>query len=283
MINGTTELLAVIGNPIKHSASPKMHNAMIQSLGLDIAYVALRIEDNQFEAAIRGLKALNFIGFNVTVPYKETILPYLDFQDELSKSIGAVNTVVISEGKLKGYNTDGLGFKFALEKQASFSLANKKVVIIGAGGTAKAIAFISLHSGASSVHIVNRSADRVEELCELLSKFAKEGQLHYSLSKDVSSLNGLNEADIVVNTTPMGMAPYEQCFPIDNLTWIHDQHLIYDVVYSPKQTLFLQEAKKKNAKILNGAGMLAAQATVAFKLFTGKEASFDLMFEQIYG
>ena len=243
-----------------------------------MAYVPLLIEEAEFDAAIKGLIALNFKGFNITVPYKEKILPYLHTIDEQAKKMGAVNTVLIKDGQLQGYNTDGMGFLYALEQLHKYAVKGKKLCILGAGGTAKALAVALLEAGVQQLDIVNRSDARAKQLCESLP----DTNLGYYVSDDSAALDVLANADVVVNTTPMGMAPYEAVLPIHDVSWLSSKQVIVDVVYKPKETAFLTQAKAAGAVTLNGSAMLAAQAMYAFKLFTGLDADFDTMYSEIY-
>ena len=271
-ITGKTKLMGVIGYPVTHTASPVMHQAAYEYLGCDYAYVPLEVKPELLGEAIAGIRALSFMGVNVTIPYKETVMPFLDEIDPQAQKIGAVNTIVNREGRLIGYNTDGAGFLYALEQEGQFNMADKSVVILGAGGAAKGIAFHCLH--AKSLCIVNRSVDKAKVLAESLPG---ELKIRFLSSESVAVREALQTADLVINTTPLGMSPYLDASPLDNYESISAKTFCCDIIYKPTETVFLKESKARGAQVLGGAGMLAGQGMLAFALFTGQNVPYSVM------
>ena len=265
--------LAVIGHPISHSASPRMHMAMIHHLGLTFNYTAIDVAPDTIALFIDRVRRESIRGFNVTIPLKEDIMPFLDEIDPAAKEIGAVNTVVNTNGVLKGFNTDGDGFVVSLEKESKVSIANKKVVILGAGGSSKSIAMACAKRFPTSLHILNRTKDRADSLKAMVESVT-------DCSVFVSNLSDfkcLEQADLIINTTSLGMVPDVNRSPVNSFSWCHSGQVVYDIIYNPSETLFLKEAKKNGALCQNGSGMLAGQGAIAFKLFTEVEADYILM------
>lgn len=242
-IDTKTKICCIIGNPVEHSLSPVIHNAAYKTLGLNFCYQAFCVDD--VKNAISGIRALGIRGASVTVPHKINVMQYLDEIDETAKSIGAVNTIVNNNGKLKGYNTDYIGAMQALEEKTK--LKDKNVVILGAGGAAHAIAF-GLQQKQAQITILNRNYDKTKLLT----------------------------ADILINATPIGMSPNinESLVP---KKYLHKNLVVFDIVYSPKETKLLQDAKLMGCTIIYGYKMLLYQAVSQFQLFTGKKAPVNIM------
>ena len=304
-ITGKTKLMGVIGYPVSHTASPVMHHAAYKYLGCDYTYVPLLVQPDALKSAIDGIRALSFMGVNVTIPYKEKVIPYLDKLDPQAEKIGAVNTIVNDHGCLTGYNTDGAGFVYALEQEENFSISGKRVVILGAGGAAKGIGFQCLD--AKSLCIVNRSLGKAQELAESITLNSASlfpirekggvsslkieetpvkspeggGQLGMSVSYLSSHSHSvqevLSQADLVINTTPLGMVPDEAKSPLDNYAGISAKTFCCDIIYKPAETVFLKASRAQGALVLGGAGMLAGQGVLAFKLFTGLDVPYTVM------
>tara|TARA_E500000178_G_C16926761_1_gene709768 strand:+ start:253 stop:1104 length:852 start_codon:yes stop_codon:yes gene_type:complete len=282
VVSGKTLLLAVLGNPITHSLSPIIHNAMLDKLELDFKYIPLALKETSIQSDFTVLKKTNFKGFNVTVPFKESILPYLDEFDENVKKIGASNTILQKENKWIGFNTDLKGFLYSLENFSSYNLNSKKVVCIGAGGSAKAVCFALLEKSIKALTIVNRSEGRLKELIDSVDIYNKS-QIDISglLFSDTSLYTKLADADLVINTTPIGMSSHSDLSLLDDYNWVNDHHFCYDLIYSPKKTRFLEKAEEKGARIQNGLAMLVAQAAYSFEIFTGNKADFDFMYSKV--
>ena len=271
MGNKQTEIIGLIGHPVGHSMSPVMHNAMFKELALNYHYVAFDVHPSQLKEAITGVKALNIKGFNVTIPHKASILPFLDEISEEARIIGAVNTVVNLDGRLIGYNTDGDGYLQSLLEETGVSLQDKKIVILGAGGAAKGISYAFFKHPIAKLTIVNRDLEKANQLIDVIKDRISVRSTTYEQMEEV-----LQEADIVVNTTSIGMYPKidETILPKD---YIKAHHLISDIVYNPLETKLLKDAKEQGAKTHSGLGMFIYQGTLAFKKWTGYEANPILM------
>jgi shikimate dehydrogenase len=282
MISGKTKIIGIIGDPVSHTASPAMHNAASASLGLDFVYIPFHVKPDQLQKAIEGLRALSITGVNVTIPHKEAVIPLLDRLDSSAQRTRAVNTIVNEAGVLVGYNTDGAGFCYALEHEANFNCHGKKIVIIGAGGSAKAIASALAGQPIKSLSIINRHSERARQLAMLLS-FSNATVESIEYENPQSWIKACHEADLVINTTPVGMAPDSHALPLPDISWLQSNQLICDIIYSPPTTEFLKRAKIVGASILNGAGMLAGQGVLAYEKFTGALVPYAVMRREIAG
>lgn len=267
MFTGKTKNLAVIGNPIEHSLSPAMQNAAIEKAALDYAYIALRVEESDLNEAVAGFKALNFCGFNVTIPHKTAIIEFLDEITEDALIIGAVNTVKNDGGKLIGYNTDYIGFIEGL-KSKKFCAENKNAILLGAGGAARAVIWGLIKEKIKSVNIGVRNPQKAKSL---VAEFEKYTDIKCFEFADKEFEDKLSKADLIVNTTPLGMYPKIDEMPPLNFEKLSDKVLIYDIIYSPEKTKLLIEAEKHGHDIVNGEIMLAGQGAAALKLWTGTE------------
>ncbi len=279
MFSGRTKNLAVIGWPIAHSLSPVMQNAALQKAGMDFAYIALPVAPADLPEAVRGLRALGFRGFNVTIPHKTAIIPLLDEVDAAARAIGAVNTVVLEEGRLKGCNTDAAGFIGALEAR-SFSLAGKRVVLLGAGGAARAVLWGLFQAGAAEIVIGVRNPQKARPLAE---EFSRYGTIRLFEWHEESFRHAVRAAELVVNATSLGMAPEIEAAPPIPWEEVQPGTFFYDIIYTPAETSFLRRAAAQGCPVLNGEGMLVGQGAAAFKLWTGKTADFAVMAEALHG
>ena len=275
VISGKTRICGVIGDPIEHTMSPVMHNAAFNQLGLDYLYIAFRVRKEELGKAIEGMRALNIIGLNVTIPHKVTIIPFLDELDPLADRIGAVNTVVNSDGVLQGYNTDATGFLQALLDRG-VKPKGKNVVILGAGGASRAISFILADRGANLV-ILNRllELDWAEKLAyEITEAFKKEVKALELNEENLATV--LEGADILVNATSVGMSPDTDETPVP-AKLLKPSLVVFDVVYNPTQTRLMREAEAAGAKTIGGLDMLVWQGALAFEKWTGQKPPVDLM------
>ena len=271
MIRGTTQLCAVIGDPIAHTASPCMHNEAYRVCGLDWAYVPLHVHPHCLEDAMAGIKACGFRGVNVTVPHKETVMPYLDHIDAYARHIGAVNTVVNQGGQWVAYNTDGLGFVSSLQYEKGEGIfTNKHVVLLGAGGSAKGIAFALLQTQMSRLTLINRTYHGAQCLQTQLNDSRVDSVQWEPLPETI-----LAQCDIVIQTTPVEMTLGQRV--LAHYEWIGSHHLCCDIVYKPDMTVFLTHAKKQGASYINGKAMLAGQGVLAFHLMTGHTVDYSVM------
>ncbi len=263
-IDSKTKLLAVIGDPIEHSFSPKMHNYISKKIEKNYVYTAFKVDEHNLKQALDGMRAMGICGFNVTAPHKKNIMKYLDEISDSAKLLDSVNTVVNQNGKLIGYNTDSDGFYASLEK-ANICVQGKHILVIGAGGVASPTIIRLIKEDPSSITVVNRTQAKAQTLAA--SVYKKTG---FKVKTSIDSF----DFDIVINTTSAGMAPYENLLPTDsidcikNLDFINSNTAVIDLIYNPEKTLFLQECEKRGAKILNGLGMLIYQGIFAYELFT---------------
>lgn len=267
------KLFALIGDPVEQSLSPAMHNAAFKELGLNCAYFALRVPKSLLADAIAGIRAMGLAGLNVTIPHKINVVDMLDELDESASLVGAVNTVKNDRGKLIGYNTDGDGALRALEEKIG-SLSGKEVLLLGAGGAARAIAFSLVGAGAK-LAIANRTASKARALASAIEE--KLGgsveQVDMNRAKLMKVLKG---ADVLINTTTVGMYPDVDRTLVTS-SMMHRGLVVNDIVYKPLQTRLLREAKRAGAKTVDGLGMLVHQGALAFEIWTGKRAPIKVM------
>jgi shikimate dehydrogenase len=272
-INGKTRVCAIIGDPVEHSLSPVMHNAAFEELGLNIVYVAFKVTRNGLKEAISGARSLGLRGLNVTMPHKNAVMSYLDETDSTAEAIGAVNTILNNQGKLIGYNTDGKGAMIALKENGIYP-EEKKMLLLGAGGAAKAIAFQAAQEVEELV-ILNRTSAKAEKLAEALhKKFGKKvkgGTLSTEVLKEE-----LKTADILVNATSVGMHPDVNRSPVPSDLLRRDL-CVMDIVYNPLETKLLMDAKAVGAKVVSGLEMLLYQGAVAFEIWTNCPAPVKVM------
>lgn len=273
LVSGSTKVFALFGDPVMHSLSPLMQNTAFKILELDACYIPLLVHSGDLAEAVKAVRALNFGGVNLTIPHKEKVLSYLDEVDEEAKLIGAVNTVVNRNGYLYGYNTDASGFLASLQS-LGFDPKGKRVVVMGAGGAARAVAVTLALQGASRIHICNRSTRRGEILAQDLCRVGAAVDVS---EYGVSCSEALKYADLLINATPVGMYPNHKENPIIMSDQLHPRLLVCDLVYNPPQTMLLKEAAAVGCGVLNGVGMLAHQGALAFQLWTGRKAPVDLM------
>lgn len=273
MFTGKTVNLGVIGDPIVHSLSPALQNAALAAAGLDYAYIAMRTAPADLAAAVAGLRALGFRGFNVTIPHKMAIRACLDEIDADAAVIGAVNTVVNEAGQLKGYNTDVIGCIDALRARG-FDPQGKTAALLGAGGAAQAVIWGLIKAGAAHICIGVRNVPKVQPLVHKFQAYAAIDLFDW---QEPAFAACLGQTDLLVNTTPLGMAPHIDDMPCIDWTALQPGALVYDIIYTPAKTRFLQEAEQQGHPILNGEAMLVGQGAAAFQLWTGREADRAVM------
>jgi shikimate dehydrogenase len=260
LIDGATKLLAVIGHPIDHSLSPQIHNSFAADRRLPYVYAAFDIEPERAEDFLRAARLLKIAGFNLTMPLKEKIIPYLDALSENAERYGAVNTVVNRDGKFYGYNTDGDGFIASLSG-SGFDVSRRKALILGTGGAAKAVAIALAQKGAQV-----KMASRHPETLPALGCNNNSGYCHWNdLTDEVTGCS------LLINATPLGMLGFKEDFSdFAFLDGLEAEALVYDLIYAPKQTQLLQKAAGKNFATMNGLFHLVYQAALSFVLFTGQ-------------
>ena len=275
-IDGYTRLAAVVANPIKHSISPFIHNRAFEATNTNGVYLAWEVEGTDLAETVANIRRYQMFGINLSMPYKEQVIPYLDQLSEEARLIGAVNTVVNREGTLIGYNTDGKGFFKSLP---SFKISKKRLVLLGAGGAAKAILAQAILDGVSQISIFVRSSS-MEKTRPYLEKIQNATGFRVDLFalEDVQDLqDSITQADLLVNATSVGMDGSSQ--PIPTSILLPEKLLVADVIYQPFETPFLKWARNQGNQSINGLGMLLYQAAEAFELWTGKEMPTDQIWE----
>ncbi|PJO40278.1 shikimate dehydrogenase [Lysinibacillus xylanilyticus] len=264
---------AVIGDPIEHSKSPAMHNAWFEELSIDATYIPVHVSSENLESAVAGLKTLGASGWNITIPHKTAIIPYLDELDELAQKMGAVNTVVrTKEGRLKGYNTDGVGFVRSLEEAVGKSHKDKPVLLIGAGGAARGIAFAMQQQGYMNLTIANRTVANAQAIVD-------EMGIGNAISL-AEAEETLADFGILVQMTSAGLATgnFSMPFSLERLT---KGAIVADIVYNPLMTPFLQAAEEKGATVVTGLGMFVHQGAIAFEHWLGEYPNTNSMIAQL--
>jgi len=282
--------IGLIGYPIKHSISPYFQQAALDYYQLDICYEAWETEPAQLQDIVNNLRKPQNVGANVTTPHKEAVLPLLNEVDDLALSIGAVNTIVKKGDRLLGFNSDAYGFIEVLDKEGHFDPEGKRVVILGAGGAARAVGFALVQKNASSLVIINRTFERAQTLADSLASYSTDSSSGLETAKtevaalpwqSLGSNQTFSHCHLIINCTTMGMkhSSQEGQSPL-SLEAIPRGVLIYDLVYNPWPTPLLKLAQKAGADILGGLPMLVYQGAASFKLWTGREAPVDIMFSK---
>ena len=275
-IDGYTRLAAVVANPIKHSISPFIHNSAFEATNTNGVYLAWEVDATELAETVANIRRYQMYGINLSMPYKEQVIPYMDQLSEEACLIGAVNTVVNREGTLIGYNTDGKGFFKSLP---SFKISKKRMVLLGAGGAAKAILAQAILDGVSQISVFVRSSS-IEKTKPYLEKIQNATGFRVDLLalEDVQNLqDSITQADLLVNATSVGMDGSSQ--PIPTSIVLPEKLLVADVIYQPFETPFLKWARKQGNQSINGLGMLLYQAAEAFQLWTGKEMPTDQIWD----
>jgi len=278
-INGKTKTIALLGCPVEHTASPQLHNTLSRLLGINAVYVPLRVEKGCLGDAVKGLKACNFTGFNVTIPFKEEILKHVDELSDEVMTMGSANTIVNKDGRLYAYNTDGEGFAMAFEKNVGSSFRDRKVVILGAGGTARSLAVKLAARGVSKLYILNRTFEKAKEIADIinLERPGTAQALQHS-STDVSEdVRVLTDSDIIINTTSLGMHPEIHNSPLNGLRVFNSRQIICDVIYNPSRTKLLKQAEACGCKVMNGMGMLFYQGVLAYEKWMNLKVPDDII------
>ncbi|MBT2665553.1 shikimate dehydrogenase [Bacillus sp. ISL-4] len=257
------KIYGVMGDPIAHSMSPDIHNDAFEKENIDAVYHHFHVTKESLNDAVKGMKALGIEGFNITIPHKTSIIPFLDEVDELALAIGAVNTVVNKNGRFIGYNTDGKGFFKSLCDEISGDIKAKKTLVIGAGGAARAIYFTLVKEGIKQVDIANRTKERAAQLVSDCP-YDKVSNAFSIIEAEES----LSQYDLIIQTTSSGMSPELDHSPL-KVDQLKTGAIVSDIIYNPLQTKLLREAGEKGAKTQNGLGMFINQAALAFEIWTG--------------
>ena len=268
-ISGKTKITGLFGYPVEHTLSPSMHNAAFENLGLDYCYLPFLVHPDFLRQAVEGVRALNMAGVNVTVPHKETVIPCLDSVDEEAAFIGAVNTVVNSSGKLRGFNTDGKGFMRSLS-EAGIAVEGRKVLVVGAGGASRAIGYY-LSEKAEALYLHDIAQNRADKLVSDLSRIRQNVSCHEKIAD-------LGLFDVIINATPLGLKA-DDPLPLD-ITALSAHHTVCDLIY--RKTPLLEEAQKKGCRTIDGMGMLLWQGALAFELWTSAVPPVDVMRKALF-
>lgn len=270
MIDGKTQLIGLIGHPVAHSYSPAMHNAAAAALGLNIAYVPLPVRPENLPDALRGLVALGFRGVNVTVPHKEAVMPHLDAIFPAARIIGAVNTIVVGDGRLTGFNTDWSGFLSDLESYR-LALYGRDCLVLGAGGSARAVVYALLRRG-SRVTVLARRSEQARQLAAAIGPaFPDAAAVEVGLLDDAPQVAAHLDEPVIINATPLGLSGER----VDQSPWpdgapFPPGAFVYDLIYNPAETRFMAQARAAGRRSANGLGMLVGQAVEAFEVLTGR-------------
>jgi shikimate dehydrogenase len=273
ILSGKTQLYGVIGNPIEHSLSPAMQNAAFEALQIDAVFLAFKVKKDEVENALQGMRGLGVVGFNVTMPHKNAVIPFIDEVDETARFLGSVNTIFNDNGKLRGFSTDGIGAHNALEENGA-APKGKKVVLLGGGGAAKAIAY-TLAKEVDELVFLNRTPEKIKELSEVLKRtFHKKITADLLSSKDIEQ--NLQNADILINATSVGMHPHSaQSIVASKL--LKSGLTVMDIVYNPIETKLAKDAKDAGARVISGLEMLVYQGAASFEIWTGQVAPVKVM------
>lgn len=281
-IDGATRLIGLLGSPVAHSKSPAIHNAAFAATGVNAAYLAFEVAPEKLEAAVAGLVALGAAGWNVTMPHKTAMAALCDELSPAARIVGAVNTVVVQDGRLTGHITDGSGFTAALTDRG-FNPAGKQVALFGAGGAARAAAVQLALDGAAQLAIFNRTVAKARMLAETIAAETGCAARAYALD-DVEALRAaVTEADLVINGTKLGMAPHPETCVLPDARWLARRPVVADFVYNPVQTRLLAMAAKAGCPTLDGLAMLLWQGAQAFALWTGRPMPVAAVRAQVFG
>ncbi|MED4857810.1 shikimate dehydrogenase [Bacillus atrophaeus] len=286
-INGKTQLIGLLATPIGHSLSPTMHNLAFKKLGLNYAYLAFEVGNEQLEDVVTGMRALGVRGFNVSMPNKMKIIPYLDQLADSAKFSGAVNTVVNDNGTLTGHSTDGMGYVRNL-KEHGVDIAGKKMMLIGSGGAATPIAIQSALEGLAEISIFARNDAFFEKAVEnvrIINEDMKDSNCKanvYPLEDQETLRAEIASSDILANGTGVGMKPLEGLSVIEDVSMLRPDLIVSDVVYNPVKSKLLEQAEEAGCKTINGLGMMVWQGAMAFELWTGKEMPVAYINEQMF-
>ncbi|MBT2625608.1 shikimate dehydrogenase [Bacillus sp. ISL-32] len=286
-INGKTQLIGLLATPIGHSLSPTMHNLAFKKLGLNYAYLAFEVGNEQLEDVVTGMRALGVRGFNVSMPNKMKIIPYLDQLADSAKFSGAVNTVVNDNGILTGHSTDGMGYVRNL-KEHGIDIIGKKMTLIGSGGAATPIAIQSALEGLAEISIFARNDAFFEKAVEnvrIINEDMKDSNCKanvYPLEDQETLRAEIASSDILANGTGVGMKPLEGLSVIEDVSMLRPDLIVSDVVYNPVKSKLLEQAEEAGCKTINGLGMMVWQGAMAFELWTGKEMPVAYINEQMF-
>lgn len=267
-----TKLFGIIGTPVEHTLSPAMHSFMAAQNKIDMAYLAFDVSVEAFAYALQGVKAMGAQGFNITAPHKIRVMEYLDWVCPEAQHMNSVNTIVNRDGVWHGFNTDGEGYCESLLAEG-FTIQNKDILMMGAGGSARSLCYKLAKYGAKSITITSRNAEKIHIIGDMVE--------HYTDTAFYDALDKTKPYDIVINTTPVGMHPNEGENPCKFMDIIHENMVCSDLIYNPRETAFLKAAKGCGAYVHNGLGMLVLQGILAFELFCGVKLDHKKTYQQL--
>ncbi|WP_251197644.1 shikimate dehydrogenase [Anaerotardibacter muris] len=276
-ISGATKLIGLIGSPVQNSGSPAIHNAVFEHLDLDIAYIAFDVDNTRLEATVRGMAAMGFLGYNVTTPCKTFILPFLDEISEVAEIMGAVNTVVIQDGKSLGDNADGAAFIRNLVLNG-IDIRGKKITVMGAGGAGSALITQAALDGVAEIDLFNRQDEfyaGAEELIERLKSHSSCNVTLYDLADETQLRNSIAGSTLLVNATNVGTPEVPGCLVTQDM--LHEGLIMADTVYVPRDTQFVELGRANGNKVIDGSGMFLQQAAIGERLWIGREMPLDFV------
>lgn len=282
-ISGSTRLVGLIGSPVTYSGSPAVHNAVFEKMGYDFAFVPFNVEPENLEAAVRGMEALGFLGYNVSAPYKGAIVPYLHEISRVAEIVGAVNTVVIQNGRSLGDNADGAAFVRNLVLNG-INVRGKKITVLGAGGAASAIAVQAALDGVAEIDVFNRQEAYQQsgyDLIDRLHAYSECAISLYALSDEEQLRASLAESALVVNATNVGYPDDPGCLLTADL--LRPELIVADLVYNPRETELIKLARSCGCKTVDGTGPFVQQAAIAERLWLGREMPVDFVMETFFG
>jgi shikimate dehydrogenase len=282
-IKATSQVLGVIGDPIAHSFSPDMHNAVIDALGMDLCYVAFHVQPNRVGEAVNGLRGFDILGLNVTIPHKLAVMEHVDQISEEALAVGAVNTIHNEDGNLTGYNTDVYGVTTAIERVAGVTTFPESCVVLGAGGASRAVTYaLGKRDEVKRVTILNRTVERAESLAIDMSKITGKEIVPSGLDAGAEK-KAFDAAGLIVNTTSLGMHPHPEASPLISDAAIRPDLVLYDTVFNPLETTLMRQFKAKGAPAFGGLDMLVFQGARSFEIWTGTEPPTDVMKQAVVG
>ncbi|MFV0559676.1 MAG: shikimate dehydrogenase [Enterococcus sp.] len=277
MISGTTQLAGFFASPANHSLSPLMHNYAFRACGIDAVYLAFDIDENRLPAALEGIKTMNMLGVNLSMPNKSIVLPYLDEMSQATKLIGACNTIVHKNGRLIGHNTDGIGFMRSIYEE-NVHVIGQKMTILGAGGAAKAIIVQAALDGIAEIAVYkrkNHTFDKIKHELAVISEQTGCSICVHDYAQTQQLTRDVEESILLVNATNIGMGENVECSPVPTIDVFRKELAVADLIYHPTETKFLKDARENGAKTINGLGMLLYQGATAFSLWTNEEMPIE--------
>lgn len=280
MITGESRVVGVIGWPVRHSLSPPMHNAAFAATGLNWVYVPFAVAPDLVISAVAAVRALDLVGLNVTIPHKLAVLPLLDEVSSEAQALGAVNTIINDQGKLRGRNTDGEGFLRSL-REISEDVTDRRVALIGAGGSARAVALAAARAGAAQLTIINRTVEKAETVAEMVRAAVPAATVEVVGLATPEAKAAVQAAEVLIDSTAVGMYPHHDTEPVVPAEWLHRELTVCDLTYNPRETVLLRAARAAGARTLDGTGMLIHQGALAFEYWTGQPAPVEVMREAL--